>query len=105
MTKTVSEDQESNRAYQPIECDDHDFVEIACLDAYEVELVTDDGPVTGIAETTRTEAEGEFLCLKPRGDVAQRVRLDRIRRLIVLTRPSRFREHDFRAPRGNCKRG
>ena len=41
--------------YQPISCDIHDYVEIACLYRFEVELILANGEtVRGHAQTTRS---------------------------------------------------
>ncbi len=119
--------------YSPIACDDYDFLEIACMDQYRVELTLDAGEfagsqqqdqdrgepadgttghepassgvighisdhcVTGTAVDLQISHGAEFLILQPEQGKPQRIRLDRIRLMRVMTRPSRFTEHQFRA--------
>ena len=84
--------------YQPIDCGDYDLLEIACLDAYTVEIRTDDGIVSGIAAGLRTSNGEEFLQLRSADGNEEVVRIDRIRTLTVLTRPARFEQHTFAKP-------
>ncbi len=51
-------------SYQPIDCGDYDFLEIACMDNYVVEVKTTQGNCTGTAKTLVTEPVGEYLCLQ-----------------------------------------
>ncbi|WP_166358899.1 Rho-binding antiterminator [Pseudomonas akapageensis] len=67
------------QAYQPMNCDLYDYLEIACLHGYrlKVELV-DGADFEAKAVTTRTSAtKEEFLCLEG-ADGALEVRLDRL---------------------------
>lgn len=66
-------------AYQPLRCDLHDYLEIACLHAYRLQVELLDGPsFTAEALTTRTSAQQEeFLCLQAVGGLRE-VRLDRL---------------------------
>jgi len=82
-------------SYLPIDCSDHDRLEIACLDRYNVALQTDDGEILGRAQTTTTDASGEYLSLLTDSGDLTRVRLDCIRRMTVLSRPCRFEDHEF----------
>lgn len=83
--------------YQSIDCSDYDFVEIACMDHYDVEVVTKDGIFFGRAETTVNDGSGEFLQMRATDGKVLKIRLDTVRRLLVRTRPSRFESHDFAA--------
>ncbi|MCY1545427.1 Modulator of Rho-dependent transcription termination (ROF) [compost metagenome] len=66
-------------AYQPLNCDLHDYLEIACMHGYRLKVELVDGQVfQADALTTRTSAEKEeFLCLKD-SDGPQEVRLDQL---------------------------
>jgi len=52
------------KAYQPIACHQYDYIEIACLNAYQLELELITGElVKGIAITTSIKDKQEFLVL------------------------------------------
>lgn len=82
--------------YKPIDCGDYDFVEIACMDRYDIEVVTSDGIYFGRAETTLNDGNGEYLCMRATDGKSMQLRLDSVRRILVRTRPCRFEKHDFR---------
>lgn len=81
--------------YEPIECGLYDVLEIVCMDRYEVELQLEDDTLSGVAIGLETRDHQEFLRLRPSTDAEEVVRLDRIQTLTVLSRPARFRFHDF----------
>lgn len=84
--------------YQPIDCGDYDMLEIACLDAYTVNVQTADRSVSGVAAGLQTANGEEFLQVRTANGVEETVRIDRIRTLTVLTRPARFEQHTFSKP-------
>ncbi len=84
--------------YAPIACGDYDFLEIACLDGYEVVLETPGGTLQGRALTTEVRQQAEYLVLVDSDGQQLQVRLDQLRSLRVITRPSRFSEHSFAGP-------
>ncbi|MEM9183294.1 MAG: Rho-binding antiterminator [Pseudomonadota bacterium] len=86
---------EGGAPYQPIACEDYDFVEIACLDRYEVAVETAAGTLLARAITTEVNQSGEFLVLTDKTGQEQMVRLDQIQTLRVITQPSRYRERTF----------
>ncbi|MET1080711.1 MAG: Rho-binding antiterminator [Pseudomonas sp.] len=78
-------------AYRPLDCDLHDYLEIACLYGYRLQVEWLDGPsFDARALTTRTSAQQEeFLCLQgAQGERA--IRLDRLRAITPLDPGSRF---------------
>lgn len=81
--------------YQPIDCNDYDFLEIACMDRYEVEVQLDSETVVGTADGLETTSGAEYLCLRVRDEQIEKVRIDRIQRIDVITRPARFEHHEF----------
>lgn len=81
--------------YEAISCSDHDMLEIACLDRYEVRVQLAGAAITGIASDLETRGGQEFLRLRTAAGQEEQVRADRIRTLTVLTRPARFEKHDF----------
>ena len=89
--------------YAPIDCGDYDVLELACTEGAEVALALDgEGEtVVGTATTLRTDGTAEYLVLRAADGTSRDVRLDRIRRLEPLSRPTRVRTHAFaRASRG-----
>ena len=81
--------------YAPIDCGDYDVLELACTEGAEVSLALDGGEVVGTAETLRSDGAAEYLVLRTAGGASRDVRLDRIRRLEPLSRPTRVRAHAF----------
>lgn len=73
--------------YQPMDCDLHDYLEIACLRGYRLNVVLVDGAeFVAKAVTTRTAtSKEEFLVMEreseQEGKEQFEVRLDRIRRI------------------------
>ena len=82
------------KPYRPIDCSAYDFLEIACMDRYNVELRLDSETISGVAAGLEARDGQEFLIITTSaGD--ELIRVDRIRRMTVLTRPARFEVHDF----------
>jgi Rho-binding antiterminator len=71
--------------YQPINCDLHDHLEIACLYSWVLKIELDDGKViTAKSVTTLTRpGDGEFLILDDGGDRVS-IRLDYIHAITHL---------------------
>jgi transcriptional antiterminator Rof (Rho-off) len=86
---------EANGNYVPIPCGDYEMLEIACMDGYEVEVHTDGRTIVGRADTLNVRADGEFFVVRLAGGALDTTRVDRIRRLVVRTRPARFESHTF----------
>lgn len=65
--------------YQPLNCDLHDYLEIACLRGYQLDIELIEGQrLVARAVTTRTSSEKEeFLVIEQQG-VQQEVRLDQL---------------------------
>lgn len=90
--------------YQPLDCDLHDYLEIACLKGYQLNMVLTDG-ATFVAKalTTKTEAnKEEFLVVETsseEGGVNRcEIRLDRIRRIAPVDSHADFGVVDFTTP-------
>ena len=84
-------------SYTPIACSDYDALEVACMHRYDVDVITDDQPVRGKAMGLEAQAGAEYLIVERDREAAVRIRLDNIRRLVVLSRPAHFEEHRFAA--------
>ena len=82
--------------YNPISCGDYDYIEVACLYGYDVELVLDENVVRGKAITTKRSDAVEYMVLQQEDDEQLSVRADEIVKLIVLTKNARFSEHTFK---------
>jgi len=81
--------------YSPINCADYDYIEIACLYGYQLEVKLQSCTLTGKAITTEKTAEGEFLVLEREDKVREMVRADNIVKLVVLDKNAKFSEHTF----------
>ena len=82
--------------YVPISCADYETFEIACMDRYDVELTTHDGrTVVGKAVDLAVRPPEEFLVIRYEDGTTESVRVDQVRYMAVLSRPSRFDEHTF----------
>lgn len=65
--------------YQPLNCDLHDYLEIACLRSYQLDIELVDGQrLIARALTTRTSSDKEeFLVIEQQG-AQQEIRLDQL---------------------------
>jgi len=65
--------------YQPLKCDLHDYLEIACLRGYQLDIELIDGQqLMARAVTTRTSSDKEeFLVIEQQG-AQQEIRLDQL---------------------------
>lgn len=86
------------RNYKPIGCGDYEMLEIACMDGYDVEVHTDAGTIIGHADTLKVHAGEEFFEVRLADGGRDSIRADRIRQLVVRTRPARFESHTFKRP-------
>lgn len=84
-----------SKTYTPIACGDYDFLEIACMDNYELEVVMSTETTFGRAITTDNNATGEYLVIALEDGKQQSLRADSIKKIIVKTKNARFTEHTF----------
>ena len=76
--------------YQPISCDLHDYVEIACLYGYDLKIEMIGGEsLVARAITTRIKNHEEFLVVDENG-VEREIRLDLLLAITPLNPSSRF---------------
>jgi Rho-binding antiterminator len=74
-------------AYRPIQCQDYDYIEIACMRHYTLAIELLDGSkLIGEAQTTLIKDKQEFLILE--GD--QSIRLDRIKTITTFDDDAEF---------------
>ncbi|QTN46114.1 Rho-binding antiterminator [Ectopseudomonas mendocina] len=65
--------------YQPLACDLYDYLEIACMHRYQLDIELVDGShLHGQALTTETTASKEEFLLVRTADGEQRLRMDRL---------------------------
>lgn len=81
--------------YKPILCGDYDFLEIACMESYKIVLDVDGCSIVGTARDMEVRSLEEFLVIEHEDGVIEKIRIDRIRRLAVRSRPCRFEMHVF----------
>ncbi len=83
------------KPYVPIGCGDFEYIELACMDRYEIDVVKLDGTVRGLAVTTQTNRTGEYLIIELDNEQRESVRVDHIKKIIVRSKIRRFDEHTF----------
>jgi len=86
-----------NHNYAPINCSDYDYIELACLKKYVVDIETSDGVFRGKALDTKIENSSEYLVLQNTASGKTNIRLDDIIKLNVISTPSEFDEHLFQS--------
>ena len=79
------------KSYTPIQCSHHDYIEIACLHHYELNIEFTSGEwIRGIADTTQTNtAKEEHLIVRIKG-VKRAIRLDFIRSITPIDKNAVF---------------
>lgn len=82
--------------YTPIDCGDYDFIEIACMYGYRLDVVLESKTMNGKAVTTEKNTTGEYLILEIEDKTREMIRVDKIKKFVVLDENARFREHKFR---------
>ena len=82
-------------AYVPIGCGDYEYIELACMDRYEIDVVKNHGTVRGLAVTTEANNTGEYLIIELDNEQRESVRVDHIKKIIVRSKIRRFDEHTF----------
>jgi Rho-binding antiterminator len=87
----VIAEENSMDDYQPLACDLYDYLEIACMHRYQLDIELVDGShLRGQALTTETMAnKGEFL-LVCTADGQQRLRMDRLLAITPLDAGASF---------------
>ncbi len=79
----------------PIDCSLHDYLEVACLYRYDLEVHKKDGSTSvGKVTNTRTAEKIEYLLVTIDGELVE-ISMSDIARVVVLTENARFREIDF----------
>ena len=79
----------------PISCNHYDYLEIACMDGYRLEIQMDDQTIVGRAKTLRAKDGKEYLVVAI--DEQQKcLPLTDISAIKVLSKNRRFDHHQFR---------
>lgn len=77
--------------YQPLACDLYDYLEIACMHRYQLDIELVDGShLRGQALTTETTASKEEFLLVRTNDSEQRLRMDRLLAITPQDAGARF---------------
>lgn len=77
--------------YQPLACDLYDYLEIACMHCYQLDIELVDGSrLQGQALTTETTASKEEFLLLRTTDGEQRLRMDRLLAITPLDAGASF---------------
>jgi Rho-binding antiterminator len=78
-------------AYQPLDCDLHDYLEIACLRGYRLHVELIDGEsLTAKALTTRTSSDKEEFLRVETANGQQEIRLDQLLAVTPLDDHAQF---------------
>lgn len=78
-------------AYQPLNCDLHDYLEIACLHGYLLDIELVDGRrFQAKARTTRTSNDKEEFLGVDTANAQQEIRLDQLSAVLPLDRNAKF---------------
>lgn len=82
--------------YHPIDCDLHDYLEVACLYHYWLRIeLTDGTSMSAKALTTCTTRDKEEFLLVEYNDNQQKIRLDRLSAIATLTTGATFSVVNF----------
>ncbi len=81
--------------YMPISCSDYDILETTCLFQYEIEIFTAYETFIATAKMLEVKSNEEYLVVVRQDSDIKNIRVDRICKIIVLTRPSYFEVHEF----------
>ena len=85
-----------NSKYSPIDCGDYDYLEIACMDRYDVEVLANGERICSTAVNLEVIDGEEFLLLDNADAPIEKIRVDHIERMTVQSRPCRFELHIFK---------
>lgn len=79
-----------------INCAIHDYIEIACLYHYRIQLILLNSTIIqGRAKTTRTSADKEEFLVLQGDDGEQQIELESIKSMQALTTNPHFKQIDF----------
>jgi Rho-binding antiterminator len=77
--------------YQPMNCDLHDYLEIACMHGYQLDIELKDGArLEAKALTTRTSSDKEEFLVVETADGQQEIRLDQLLAITPLVANAQF---------------
>jgi Rho-binding antiterminator len=78
-------------AYQPMNCDLYDYLEIACMRGYQLDIeLKDGGRLVAKALTTRTSSDKEEFLRLETTDGEQEIRLDQLLAITPLDANAQF---------------
>lgn len=77
--------------YSPIQCQLYDYVEIACMRKYRLDIELQSGEIiTGKAITTKIKDKQEFIVIEVDKDTQKEIRLDIVKSLTALDEGAEF---------------
>lgn len=77
--------------YSPIQCQIYDYIEIACMRRYHLEIeLTSGETITGKAMTTKIENKQEFMVIETENNETQEIRLDFVNSIKPLDENAEF---------------
>ena len=87
----MSKNDTDSSAYTPIQCQIYDYIEIACMPHYRLNIeLNSGGIITGQAITTRVKNKQEFIVIKNKDTGEQEIRLDLVKSIQALDDNAEF---------------
>ena len=79
--------------YSPIQCQIYDYIEIACMRHYQLDIELNSGEtLTGRAITTKVKDKQEFIVIENENAEKQDIRLDLVNSIQPLDESAEFRQ-------------
>ncbi len=83
--------KEDDTHYSPIQCQIYDYIEIACMRHYLLDIeLTSGETITGKAMTTKIENKQEFMVIETKNSEKQEIRLDLVNSIKPLDDNAEF---------------
>ena len=87
----MSKNDTDSSAYTPIQCQIYDYIEIACMRHYRLNIeLNSSGIIKGQAITTRVRNKQEFIVIKNKDAGEQEIRLDLVKSIQALDDNAEF---------------
>ena len=84
-------DNENGTNYSPIQCQIYDYIEIACMRHYQLDIeLTSGETITGKAITTKIKNKQEFIVIETENEEKQEIRLDLVNSIEPLNENAEF---------------
>lgn len=87
----MATDDPNSGNYTPIQCQIYDYIEIACMRHYMLDIeLTNGEKITGKAITTKIKDKQEFIVIETENDEKQEIRLDLVNSIEPLNENAEF---------------